>query len=300
MKVIIKNILLAALALLAVVSISLFSQPVSSHPCTAGCPSSDLAPDMVHGMRIMGDNKVYLSHKPFLNTPSEAHNFQAIFEVSFTNSNGENLEKIYLDDQKNRSMNEYSLMPTQAFSKAKLLDGSIKSFTGQLYRGDIEECLRKNSRGTKTCPISLISGNPEIKVSIKKAIYICDFADTGCMPSTPISNLEYILFGDASEQYIAHRITGASDGDFDQILRLEKSLSLTDEQASELAQKNYLKIVSAQERKNLRNEAIGQKTEDKNTSAIEAFFQVNGEGTPVKLEFSKDSEYFMETDPNIL
>jgi hypothetical protein len=299
MRVTIKNIWLASVALLAVVVVSWFSQPVSSHPCTAGCPSSDFNPDLVHGMRMVGDNKIYISHKPFLNTPSEAHNFQAIFEVSLANSTGEDLQKIYLDDQKNHSMNEYSIMPIQAFTKAELLNGSLKSFKGQLYRGDIEECLRKTSRGTNTCPISLIPGNPEVTIAIQKPIYICEFDDSRCMPSNPISNLEYILFGDTSEQYITHRITGASDGDFDQILRLDKSLALTTEQASELAQNNYINLVSAEERKNLRNEAIGQTPEDKNSSTIEALFQVEGAGEPVKLEFSKDSEYFMETDPNI-
>jgi hypothetical protein len=60
MRVTIKNIFLASVALLAVIVVSLFARPVSSHPCTAGCPSSELNPDLVHGMRMVGDNKIYM------------------------------------------------------------------------------------------------------------------------------------------------------------------------------------------------------------------------------------------------
>jgi hypothetical protein len=207
-------------------------------------------------MRVVGDNKVYISHKPFLNTPSQAHNFQGIFEVTFTELNGRDVTQTYLDAQKTDSTNEYTIMPTEAFTKSDLLSGKIKAFKGQIYRGDIEECLRKVSRRTKTCPVALMEDNPEVTIAIAKSIFICDFATSNCIPSDPNKQLEYVLFGDDSEQYIAHRIAGASDGDFDQILQLKRPLQLSAEIANELAQKNYLNLIAANQISNKRENAL--------------------------------------------
>ncbi len=169
--------------------------------------------------------------------------------------NEQDPREIYLSDHQKNTLKEYTLMPTEGFTKTKLLNGSLKSFKGQIYRGDIEECLRKNSRGTKFCPIPLISNNPEVEVKIEQAIFVCDFADPNCMPKVPPTKAEYILFGDESEQYIAHRITGAPDGDFDQILRLDRSIKLDPEQLAELEQNNYLKLV-AKDKSNTRENAV--------------------------------------------
>lgn len=290
-----KFILIAIAATLTV--ISLLSKPaISNSACTQGCPSSELNPDLVHSMRIVGDNSVYITHKPFLNTPSEAHNFQAIYEVDLaglTNENSANPQEAYLSDQSQNSLNEYTIMPTQAFTKAELLDGSIKSFKGQIYRGDIEECLRKKSRGTKMCPIALIPGNPEVEIKIKKKVFVCDFADSNCIPQNAISKLEYVLFGDASEQYIAHRISGAPDGDFDQILRVDQTIQLTPEQLTKLNQNNYLKLVTTDNRSNTRKDAL------RSRSMMEGSFLIDDQGEPVKVAVNKDAEYYFEIDPNI-
>jgi hypothetical protein len=295
MKRITRLILMAIAATLTVVS--LLSKPaISNSACTQGCPSSKLNPDLVHGMRIVGDNSVYITHKPFLNTPSEAHNFQAIYEVDLlglTDNNSINPQEIYLSDQSQNSLNEYTLMPTQAFTKAELLNGSIKSFKGQIYRGDIEECLRKKSRGTKLCPIALIPGNPEVEVKIKKQVFVCDFADSNCLTKNAIANLEYILFGDDSEQYLAHRITGAPDGDFDQILRVDQTIQLNPEQVTKLNQNNYLKLVATDNLSNIRKNAIRAR------SMRQASFLIDNQGEPVNLTVDKDAEYYFETDPNI-
>jgi hypothetical protein len=303
MKRITRLILIAIAATLTV--ISLLSKPaISKSACTQGCPSSKLNPDLVHGMRIVGDNSVYITHKPFLNTPSEAHNFQAIYEVDLvglTNNDSANPQEIYLSDQSQNSLNEYTLMPTQAFTKTELLNGSIKSFKGQIYRGDIEECLRKKSRGTKLCPIALIPGNPEVEVKIKKQVFVCDFADSNCLTKNamrsalalPIANLEYLLFGNDSEQYLAHRITGAPDGDFDQILRVAQTIELNPEQVTKLNQNNYLKLVATDNLSNTRKNAI------RSGSMREASFLIDNQGEPVNLTVDKDAEYYFETDPNI-
>jgi hypothetical protein len=295
MKQLLKNLLLAGLTVLVIASISLLSKPASSHPCKIECPTSSLNPDLVHGMRIVGDNKVYISHKPFLNTPSEAHNFQGIFEVTLTGLGDRDAMQVYLNAQKNDAIDEYTIMPTEAFTKSDLLSGKIKAFKGQIYRGDIEECLRKVSRGTETCPVALMEDNPEVTIAIAKSIFICDFADSSCMPSTPDKQLEYILFGDDSEQYIAHRITGASDGDFDQILRLKNPIQLSPALANELAQKNYLQLIVANEISNKRENAIANSADNKRMFS----FIIKDSQTPIELEIGTDSEYFIETDPNI-
>jgi hypothetical protein len=267
----------------------------SNKACASGCPTSTLNEDLSHGMRIFGSKKIYLSHKSFLNTPSEAHNFQGIFEISLS-SDTLNPEQVYLKDQNTSAMNEYTLMPTQGFTKSDLLQGKVKSFTGQLYRGDIEECLRKVTRGASTCPISLLPGNLSVTVTIKKAVFICDYANTACKPKQPSSKLEYILFGDTTEQYVAHRITGAKDGDFDQIMKVSTPLKLTSGQSQTLLQKNYL-MLTASKLANLRSNAIRPKQAVKSQSGAE--FLINGIGKSVTLKIAQGDEYFMETDPNI-
>jgi hypothetical protein len=293
MKKITKTILTAIAVTLTVVV--LLSKPaISNSPCPQECPTSKLNPDLVHGMRIVGDNSVYITHKPFLNTPSEAHNFQAIYQVdlvNLTSNNVPNPQEFYLKQQSKNSLNEYTLMPTQAFTKAELLNGSLKSFKGQIYRGDIEECLRKESRGTQMCPIALIPSNPEVEVKIKKPIFVCDFADSQCISKNKIAKLEYILFGDTSEQYLAHRITGAPDGDFDQILRLGRTIKLNPEQITKLSQNNYLKLIATDNLTNTRKNAL--------RSTNQVSFLIDERGEPIKLAVDKDTEYYFEIDPNI-
>jgi hypothetical protein len=106
-----------------------------------------------------------------------------------------------------------------------------------------------------------------------------------------LSRAEYILFGDDSEQYIAHRITGAPDGDFDQILRVDPPIELTQEQLAELEQNNYLKLIATKDGSNTRENAL------KSRSPIA--FLINGQGKPVNLEMNKQTEYYLETDPNL-
>jgi hypothetical protein len=289
MRKAIKLILIAGLTIVAIVG--LLSKPVISQPCQQECPSSQINPDLVHGMRVFGDKQIYITHKPFLNTPSKAHNFQAIYQVDLIGLNDQNPQAIYLSDRQKDTLKEYTLMPTEGFTKTKLLNGSIKSFKGQIYRGDIEECLRKNSRGTKFCPLPLISNNPEVEVKIERAIFVCDFASPDCIPKVPLSKAEYILFGDDSEQYVAHRITGAPDGDFDRILRVDPPIELTQEQLAKLEQNNYLQLIATKDGSNTRETAL------KSRSPVA--FLIDDQGKPVNLEMNKETEYYLEIDPNI-
>jgi hypothetical protein len=75
-------------------------------PGTAHAQTSSLV--CKHGMRVVGDQSIYVSHMRLFNVP--CHKFQAIFEVSFSGAN--NPQKIYLDEQaKDPKKNEFTIEP---------------------------------------------------------------------------------------------------------------------------------------------------------------------------------------------
>jgi hypothetical protein len=135
-------------------------------------------------MRIVGEQSIYLSHMGLFQ--KSCHNYQALFEVSFTGSN--NPQNIYLKAQKaNLSKNEFTLQPKNRIELPKLKSGEIKSFNADIFEGQYERPI--------TNP-KLIASN--VKVDIKRVLYFQPF-DLSAKLS---SNLQYLIFGNSKEQYV--------------------------------------------------------------------------------------------------
>ncbi|WP_404790228.1 hypothetical protein [Altericista sp. CCNU0014] len=169
-------------------------------------------PLCIHGMRIVGSQSIYLSHMGlFRNT---CHDYQALFEVSFTGSNDP--QNVYLSAQKSDiNKNEFTLKPKNKFELPRLRSGEIKSFNADIFEGQYERPATKPK---------LIASN--VTVNIKRVLYFQHFEPAAKLSS----NIQYLLFGNSKEQYVAHKLTRAND--YDQILSVKTPLNLKDSELS--------------------------------------------------------------------
>jgi hypothetical protein len=187
------------MALLALVQ---FSSP-------AYAQASD--PPCLHGMRIVGEQNIYLSHMGLFH--SSCHDYQGIFEVTLEGQN--NPQSKYLNAQKsNPNQNEFTLEPTKDFILPDLASGKIVSFTASIFASQYED-IPKDIR-----PSEALDRNVTVKV--KRVLYFRQFNPGAKQPEFS----EYLLFGSGrNEQLAAHLI--AAPPDFDQIVALKTPLPLT-------------------------------------------------------------------------
>ena len=164
-----------------------------------------------HGMRIVGEQNIYLSHMGLFK--SSCHDYQGIFEVGFEGAN--NPQSKYLNAQKsNSNQNEFTLEPTERFILPDLASGKIASFKARLHPDQYE---RKTEEIKER---EVLDKNVTVKV--KRVLYFRQFKPGAKQPTF----LEYLLFGSGTnEQLAAHLITASPD--FDQIVALKTTLPLT-------------------------------------------------------------------------
>ncbi len=150
-----------------------------------GHPATDKP--SVHGMLLFGREKVYASHLPMFHAP---HNYQVLLELNLEAKD----QARFVDDQQQHSEEAtYTLAPGR-FVLPDML-AKPRPFKAVLYRGHFER------GGT---PIT-----DSITVRIGKVIYAERFAEAA--PAAPTTN--YLLFGNAKEQFAAHIIHKAPDFD---------------------------------------------------------------------------------------
>jgi len=220
----------------------------------------------LHGMRIVGEKSIYLSHMGLFK--SSCHNYQGIFEVAFTGGNTPHQK--YLNTQKSDpNKNEFTLKPQEQFILPDLDSGRKKSFQADLFEGQYERSLTQPK---------MIAKN--VTVTVKRVLHFRAFN-----PSATLSpNLEYLLFGNSKEQYVAHKLTRPND--FDQILAVKTSLPLTD---AELAKAVSIVFPNRPTGSESEMFALALKSNDPLKPAI----QVNGKGANQILEVG--TQYFKET-----
>jgi len=169
----------------------------------------------IHGMRIIGEKTVYLSHMPLFG--HSCHQYQVLLEATFK-GDGNPQEKYLQDQAQNPTQNEYTLEPTEGFWLPGLESGKIKSFKANIHRGQYE----RNSTP------QLLASN--VTVEVKRVLHFRELN-----PNVNASQLtEYLLFGNSSEQYLAHLITAPPD--FDQVLAVKNPLTLTGVQMTKAVQ----------------------------------------------------------------
>jgi len=154
-----------------------------------------------HNMLVVGEKSIFLSHLPMFMVP---HNLQFLLDVAFTNAHNDTYFK---DRQSHQDTKIYTLEPQVLQLKRLLAPATNKtaqrSFKGTVFRGHLER------GGTR------IEGLENIQVNIRHIIYSQQFG-----PGLDKSDhLEYILFGNGPELFLAHVI--ASPPDFDQILSVK-------------------------------------------------------------------------------
>jgi hypothetical protein len=160
----------------------------------------------IHGMLVVGEKTVYLSHLPMFSM--RAHAFQVILEVTLTKAGGSpNAQAIYVNDRKqNPDVKIYTLEPTETFALSELAPDATgharrRSFDGQIVRGHFER------EGHATVP-----DLDSVAVGVTRVVHFHGF-DPKPAVRPP---LEYLLFGKGDELFVAHTITMPPD--FDHVL----------------------------------------------------------------------------------
>ena len=156
----------------------------------------------VHGMLIVGEETVYLSHLPMFHHP---HDYQVILEVTFTNGDSDP-QAAYVEDRRQTQTSVYTLEP-EAFSLPGLVSTdpqhpALESFRGTVYRGHFE-------RGGR--PIL-----KDIVVSVTNVVHFRQFKPNEGLPR----QLAYLFFGKGQELFMAHLIAERPP-DFDQIMSVK-------------------------------------------------------------------------------
>ena len=153
----------------------------------------------VHGMLVVGKQKVYLSHLPMFHSP---HDYQAILEVELTPE----ALRAYRLALENSTEKVFTLVP-ETFVLPQMIQ-SPRPFKADLFAGHFE-------RGGK----KIVS---QLTVKIKQVVFFKKFQPQAIRPLIG----KFIVFGNEHEQFLAHEITKRPD--FDQILELRASPSITE------------------------------------------------------------------------
>ena len=164
----------------------------------------------VHGMAVVGTERVYLSHLPMFHSP---HDYQVILEADFDRAS----YMLYRNSKRASDEPLYTIAPASAVLSQIAQAGA--TFSASLFRGHFE-------RGG-----TLIQSHA--KVTIKRVLYFKKFQPGAAKPS----EAKFLLFGNLTEQFMAHLISAKPD--FDQIL----SVQLGKDAATGIANRGSLEVV---------------------------------------------------------
>ena len=151
----------------------------------------------VHGMLVLGSEKIYLSHLPMFHSP---HDYQVIMEVKLS----EKAMRIYQETLKESVSKVFTLVP-EVFVLPEMIQRP-RPFRAQLFEGHFE-------REGKLIV-------DDLEVEILRVVYFKKFNPLESRPKFG----QYLLFGNTQEQFLAHIITKRPD--FDQILKLSKTVGM--------------------------------------------------------------------------
>jgi hypothetical protein len=148
-----------------------------------------------HGMLVFGKEKIYASHLPMFHSP---HDYQVLLELELE----ESTKKIYLEQLQQFPQETVFTIDPEKFVLPNMINNP-KPFKVNLYRGHFER------GGTKVAD--------SVLTTIKQVIYFHKFNKEATKPE----KLEYLLFGNEKEQFLAHKIVAKPD--FDEVLVTEVS-----------------------------------------------------------------------------
>lgn len=190
------------------VALALFWAGKQETVCAAEQHSADRP--ATHNMLVVGEETVYLSHLPMFQEeggPPMPHRYQVILEVTFANQEG------YVKDRREQQTTKIYTLNPERFVLPELVSSDpqhkpLHSFKAkEIFRGHLE----RNDR------VSILQ---DVEVIVRRVSHFREF-DPKAQKSP---QLEYLLFGNGQELFLAHLITAPPD--FDQIL----AVKVTDEE----------------------------------------------------------------------
>jgi len=149
----------------------------------------------VHGMLLVGEAPLYLSHLPMFMAP---HNFQVILEVALDVEASRQLDHFHAHFGNDGL---YTVKP-EAFSIVDLLPGDPANEPRSEFKADV-------FHGHFEKGGDVIASGASVRVT-----NVIHFQELG--RADKAADLEYILFGGEQRAFLAHRITQPPD--FDQVL----------------------------------------------------------------------------------
>jgi hypothetical protein len=172
-------------------------------------PVPNVEPKATHGMVVVGEETIYLSHMPMFMEP---HAVQYLLEVTLQGATGD-ARQLYVDDRRTTGTAVYTLVP-EPFRISDLVapegqEPKLTSFTGTLFRGHFER------GGTELLD--------PVTVEVQRVIHFRHFDHHAPRPAA----LDYLAFGKGNELFLAHRITRAPDFDQHIAVRLDSGIAGT-------------------------------------------------------------------------
>lgn len=160
------------------------------------------APDgpAVHGMLIVGAQHVFLSHLPMFHPP---HEFQVLLKVKLSEA-GRDVAPVYFADRQKTATRIYTWVP-QPFILSELApdqEPQRRRMRGTIFRGHFE-------RGGQ--PIT--SG--DVVAEVDQIYHFRKFESS----RSALPELQYLLFGEPGDLFVAHLITAPPD--FDHVLSVK-------------------------------------------------------------------------------
>lgn len=162
-------------------------------------------PETVHRWVVFGTDRIYLSHLSMFAMPE--HAVQLIVEAEFFDGDGRP-STAYADDRGAHPRQRLYTLDPDVFVLSDILPTDSQparrsSLTADLYRDHVEKDNPERARIARG-----------LDVRITRVVYARRYDPD----ATPLGSLEYAVFGDGTETYLAHTITRPPD--FDQILRV--------------------------------------------------------------------------------
>lgn len=160
-------------------------------------------PLAVHGMLLFGEKTVYLSHLPLFGTTTP-HRYQVILEVTLTKT-GSDPRAAYVQDRRQHPATKFYTFEPEPFVLTDLTsnDQPRRSFKGKIFRDHFER--------------EGVAINRDVTATVTRVIHFREFDPA----AAGLPQLEYFLFGQDQELFLAHLITRPPD--FDQIVSVVKT-----------------------------------------------------------------------------
>ena len=167
-----------------------------------------------HNWMLVGSQTAFLSHLPMFDRLNPAgtdyltpHRFQVILKAAFA-VGGHDASSLYFADRaKNPDVKMFTVKPVKLFVLPQITTPPLlKSFQGTVFRGHLE---RRDPQP--------VSGLEKVAVNIQSVLHFHKFDPKAASPKS----LEYLLFGNGTELFLAHSIVKPPD--FDQIVSVKVS-----------------------------------------------------------------------------